>query len=145
MAAFRKRSNGWQVRIRRKGYPEVNKSFPARKKAESWARGIESEIDRGVFVSRVEADNTTLAELLNRYLKEIRPQKKRASLMGVKTILTKAQSTAGATGKNSALGELTKSSMLFTTPASRAMRSKWSKFIAPVLVMMFALCISTVR
>jgi len=98
-AAFRKRSNGWQVRIRRKGYPEVNKSFPARKKAESWARGIESEIDRGVFVSRVEADNTTLAELLNRYLKEIRPQKKRASLMGVKTILTKAQSTAGATGK----------------------------------------------
>jgi hypothetical protein len=28
MAAFRKRSNGWQVRVRRKGYPEVNKTLP---------------------------------------------------------------------------------------------------------------------
>jgi integrase len=80
MAAFRKRSNGWQVRVRRKGYPEVNKTFPSRKEAESWARNIESEMDRGVFVSRVEADNTTLAELLNRYLKEITPQKKHPSV-----------------------------------------------------------------
>ena len=30
-------------------------------------------MDRGVFVSRVDADNTTLAELLTRYLKEITP------------------------------------------------------------------------
>jgi len=80
MAAFRKRSNGWQVRVRRKGYPEVSKSFTTRKEAESWARNIESEMDRGVFVSRVEADNTTLGELLTRYLKEITPQKKHPSI-----------------------------------------------------------------
>ena len=80
MAAFRKRSNGWQARIRRKGFSEVNKSFATLKEAESWARNIESEMDRGVFVSRVEADNTTLAELLTRYLKEITPQKKHPSI-----------------------------------------------------------------
>jgi hypothetical protein len=43
MAAFRKRSNGWQVRVRRKGYPEVSKTLPTRKEAESWALWIESE------------------------------------------------------------------------------------------------------
>ena len=80
MAAFRKRSNGWQVRVRRKGYPEVNKTFPTRKEAEFWARLIESEMDKGAFVNRVEADNTTLAELLTRYLKEITPQKKHPSI-----------------------------------------------------------------
>jgi hypothetical protein len=80
MATFRKRSNGWQARIQRKGYPDLNKTFSMRKEAESWARNIESEMDRGVFLSRVEADKTTLAELLTRYLKEITPQKKHPSV-----------------------------------------------------------------
>ncbi len=68
MAAFRKRSNGWQARVRRQGYPEVNKSFSTRKEAESWARVIESEMAKGVFVSHVEADNTTLAARNQIYL-----------------------------------------------------------------------------
>ena len=80
MATFRKRSNGWQARIQRKGYPGLNKTFHIRKEAESWARNIESEMDKGNFVSRVEAENTTLAELLTRYLKEITPQKKHPSV-----------------------------------------------------------------
>ena len=47
------------------------------KEAESWTRNIESEMDRGVFVSRVEADNTALAALLHLYLKEITPPQKK--------------------------------------------------------------------
>ncbi|MCH9798436.1 MAG: hypothetical protein K0U18_02805 [Betaproteobacteria bacterium] len=80
MATFRKRSNGWQARIQRKGYPGLNKTFPIRKEADSWARNIESQMDNGNFVSRVEAENTTLAELLTRYLKEITPKKKHPSV-----------------------------------------------------------------
>ena len=33
----------------------------------AWARQIESEIDRGTFVSRQEAERTTLGELFDRY------------------------------------------------------------------------------
>jgi integrase len=76
MASFRKRSNGWQARIRRKGYPNITKTFSTRSDAIMWARKVESDIDKGAFVSRVEVENTTLAELLIRYLNEITPHKK---------------------------------------------------------------------
>lgn len=76
MASFRKRSNGWQARIRRKGYPDLTKTFSTRSEANAWARQVESDIDKGSFVSRIEAENTTLFQLLNRYLNEITPHKK---------------------------------------------------------------------
>nr|MBA3695969.1 site-specific integrase [Methylotenera sp.] len=75
MASFRKRNTGWQVRIKRKGYPEQTKTFNSYSEATTWARLIESEIDRGVFVSRSETETTTLGELLCRYSKEVTPQK----------------------------------------------------------------------
>jgi len=39
---------------------------------------IEAEMDRGVFVDRSEAESTTLADALNRYLREVTPSKKSA-------------------------------------------------------------------
>jgi integrase len=80
MATFRKRSNGWQVRVRRKGYSEVTKTFTTRSEASAWARVIESEMDRGIFVNRSEAEKTIFAELLTRYLNEITPHKKHSSV-----------------------------------------------------------------
>ena len=80
MATFRKRSNGWQVRIQRKGYPDQTKTFVTRNAAAEWARLIESELDRGVFINRTQAENTTLGELLQRYLLEITPHKKGAAV-----------------------------------------------------------------
>ena len=44
-----------------------------------WARSIEVEMDKGIFVSRAEAESTTLKELLERYLDEITPLKKGAA------------------------------------------------------------------
>ena len=38
MASFRKRSNGWQSRVRRNGYHDLTKTFSARSKANEWAR-----------------------------------------------------------------------------------------------------------
>ncbi|GHU35939.1 integrase [Betaproteobacteria bacterium] len=75
MASIRKRgAYQWEVRIRRKGYPLTCKTFETRVDAESWAREIETEMDRGVYVSRSEAENTTLAEALDRYMKEHTPK-----------------------------------------------------------------------
>lgn len=72
MASFRKRGElQWQARILRKGYPPQVKTFPTRVEAEAWARAVESEIDRGVFVSRAAGEATTLHEALQRYETEI--------------------------------------------------------------------------
>jgi len=79
MACIRKRGAGqWQAQIRRRGYPEQSKTFSTRAAAEKWARAIEAEMDTGSFVSRREAETTTLKELLKRYLEEVTPRKKGA-------------------------------------------------------------------
>ena len=52
------------------------RTFDLKTEAQVWAKQIESEMDRGVFVSRTEAEGTTLAEALERYLREITPEKK---------------------------------------------------------------------
>ena len=77
MATIQKRGDfQWRARVRRRGYPIQTKTFTTKIRAETWARQAESEMDRGSFVSRTEAENTTLAEALDRYLKEVTPTKK---------------------------------------------------------------------
>lgn len=66
----------YQAIIRRKGYPSVTKTFESKRDAEDWAKVTEAEMVRGVFVSRTEAERTTLGELLERYLAEVTPAKK---------------------------------------------------------------------
>jgi len=79
MASFRKRGPyQWQAQVRKRGHPLQTKTFETRAQAEQWARAIEVEMDKGVFVSRAEAESTTLEELLERYLAEVTPLKKGA-------------------------------------------------------------------
>lgn len=53
MASLRKRGDlQWQARIARKGYPAQVRTFNTKAEAEAWARALESEMDRGSFVSR---------------------------------------------------------------------------------------------
>lgn len=79
MATIRKRGPyQWEARIRKKGYPTQSKTFETKKDAEDWTSDIESEMRRGAFVCRKEAENTTLAEALDRYSREITSNKKGA-------------------------------------------------------------------
>lgn len=78
MASFRIHGNRWQVRVSHKGYPSEVRSFLTRQDAERWARSIEVEMDRGSFVSLTNAQNTTMVELIERYLKEVTPSMKGA-------------------------------------------------------------------
>ena len=66
MATVTKRGKYWRAQIRRLGYPPQHKTFDTHAEAEAWARAVESEMDRGIFASRVEAERTTLAEALQR-------------------------------------------------------------------------------
>lgn len=77
MATIRKRGElQWQAIVKRRGYPLQSKTWNTRKEAEAWARQIESEMDRGVFVSRAEVERTTLNDLIERYRAEVLPGKR---------------------------------------------------------------------
>lgn len=78
MASITKRATGYQAEIRRRGFPTVSKMFKIKRDAEAWARAYETEMDRGDYVDRTEAERTTLAELLERYKLELTPLKKSA-------------------------------------------------------------------
>jgi integrase len=72
MAAFEQRESGWwQAKIRRKGLPTQSRTFERKMDAEAWARDIENKMDRGIFVDRSAAENTTLHGALERYELEV--------------------------------------------------------------------------
>jgi len=77
MATISKRGEGqWQAKVRKRGYPVQSKTFSTKAMAATWARNVESEMDRGVFLSTSIAETTTLTELIDRYLEEVAPTKK---------------------------------------------------------------------
>lgn len=79
MASIRQFPNGrWQAQVRRRGIRPLAKTFETRQDALRWARHAESEMDRGMFLDRSEAERTTLAEIIERYLAEVTPLKKSA-------------------------------------------------------------------
>lgn len=78
MANIRKRGDKWQARIQIKGTEQVAKSFSSKSDAEAWAKITESEIIRGVFIKRTDAERTTLGEALDRYKEEVTPTKRGA-------------------------------------------------------------------
>lgn len=79
MASIRKRGPyQWEVQVRRKGFPAQSKTFDTRAEADAWAKMIESEMARGVWLSRTEAEATTLAEALGRYETEVSSKKRGA-------------------------------------------------------------------
>ena len=70
----------WQALVRKTGYPQQTRTFDSKAEAQTWAGGVENEMGHGVFVSRAEAESTTLGEALGRYRREVTPAKKGASI-----------------------------------------------------------------
>lgn len=79
MASIRKRGPyQWEAQVRRRGYPAQSKTFNTKAEGEAWANMVESEMARGIWVSRSEAEATTLYEALTRYAEEVSRGKKGA-------------------------------------------------------------------
>lgn len=77
MASIRKKGElQWHVQIRKKGFQPITKTFTTRATAQAWAKVVESEMVRGVFTDRAEAESTTLRTAFERYMREISPSKK---------------------------------------------------------------------
>lgn len=77
MPTIRKKGEGqYHVQIRKRGYPTQTKTFTKEADAKRWATIIEAEMERGVFVSRTEAEGTLVREVLKRYEDEVLPAKR---------------------------------------------------------------------
>lgn len=108
MATIRNRGNyQWQAQVRRLGYPPQSKTFDTREAAEKWARAIERELDQGLYINRTSAEKNTLGDVLTRYLEEVVPEHKGAS---VETIRIKAIQRAS----------ISKLAMIALTPSALA-------------------------
>ena len=80
MAAITKRGEySWRVQVRRKGMPPLYKTFNYKDDAEKWARQMEAQLDRGLFLDRKEAERTTFEELAQRFATEYAPHHYRST------------------------------------------------------------------
>ena len=80
MASIKQRGKlQFRAQVRRKGYPPQSRTFETKEDAKEWASEIERDMRRGIFISRAEAEATTLNEALTRYEREISSQKKGAA------------------------------------------------------------------
>lgn len=71
MASIRKRSNRWEVRVRRIGYPTQSKTFTLKADAQIWARECELSVEQGHLSSKAPSLCLSLEEAANRFLKEV--------------------------------------------------------------------------
>lgn len=77
MPTIRKKGEDqYHVQIRKRGYPSQTETFTKEADAKRWATIIESEMERGVFVSRTEAEATLVRDVLQRFANEILPTKR---------------------------------------------------------------------
>jgi integrase len=76
MATIEKRGQFWRVKVRRTGLPAQTKTFDNRTHAQQWARSVESDLDKGIVVDRRTAQRLSLAEVLERYRREVTPTKR---------------------------------------------------------------------
>ena len=70
MAYFYKRNKRWKIEVRKKGFPNVYKSFLDLKDARKFVRDVESQMERNVFEDYSGASGTTLKEILIKYRDE---------------------------------------------------------------------------
>lgn len=74
MATIKKRENGrWQAKVRRRGHPDQSKTFATKTAADAWAREVERNMDRGVFQSTSEAEQTLFKDLVALFKSDFAP------------------------------------------------------------------------
>jgi hypothetical protein len=70
----------YRVKIRRKGYPSQSETFTRLTDARKWAQMTEAAIDEGRHFKATEAKRHTLADLIDRYLRDVLPHKSASSI-----------------------------------------------------------------
>jgi len=96
MGTITKRENGrYQVKVRRAGYPAQSMTFDSEKDAKRWLAEREGEISKGEFVDTKLARETTVGDLIDKYLLEVTPKKKGAEVEEIRLKALKRDKIAG--------------------------------------------------
>jgi hypothetical protein len=66
-------SSTWKAVVRKVGWPTASKTFRRKSDAVDWARSIEDQMVKGVYVDRAPSAKETLDKSLLRYLSEVVP------------------------------------------------------------------------
>lgn len=72
----------YRVQIRLKGYPIQRATFEQKTDAKKWIQQTETAIREGRYFKMVESKKHTFADLVNRYQREILPNKQRSKQEG---------------------------------------------------------------
>jgi len=76
MAYISQRGAYWRAEIRRRGHKPIYRTFDTKQQARQWACRVESDMDSGAHLDRSESERTTLREALERYRRDILPEKR---------------------------------------------------------------------
>lgn len=81
MATFRERknadgSNTWEVQVRLKGFQPATASFERKTDAKKWAAQTEAAMREGRYFATSASKRHTVADLLDRYTRDVLPEKK---------------------------------------------------------------------
>ena len=74
----------WQARIRLSNNPPITKTFNLKSHAQTWAREIEINIEKGLLTTGYDRSEKTLGEVLERYLAEVTPTKRGNKVEGIR-------------------------------------------------------------
>lgn len=75
MASIRKRNGRFQVQVRRRGHKGISKTFQRLQEAQTWARQMEVEMDKGELLPTLDP-GLKLKDLIERYRDTVTPGKK---------------------------------------------------------------------
>ena len=80
MAAIETRKNSkgeasYRVKVRVKGYPAQTETFKTKTETKAWARNTEAAIHEGRCFSYSASKKKTMADLIERYIQDVLPQK----------------------------------------------------------------------
>jgi integrase len=79
MATFEQLPSGnWRAKVRKAGWPSQQQTFDSKKAAQVWATATEAEMNAGTHARSQIAIDTTLADALGWYEREVTPRKKGA-------------------------------------------------------------------
>lgn len=73
-------SKAYRVEIRLKGAPRVSETFERKTDAKKWASATETAIREGRYFGVVQAKRHTLAEAIDRYVRDVLPTKKGSTI-----------------------------------------------------------------
>jgi integrase len=75
-------SGTWKAVVRKTGWPTTAKTFRVKRDAVDWARRLEDEMVRGMYVDRSRSERMLVRVAIDRYLREVTPTKGESTQKG---------------------------------------------------------------